>query len=107
MVNLYDLFTLPRKSVSSYAELLPWFGMLTRDMVICHDGSLLAGFVFEGADIEGVNDGDVNRRIDLLQTAMRQLTDRITMYSIQERRFQTEYPYTAFCSQVTAAVDGA
>lgn len=107
MVNLHDLFTLPRKSVSSYAELLPWFGMLSRDLVICQDGSLLAGFVFDGADIEGVDDGDVNRRIDLLQTAMRQMTDRITMYSIQERRFHTEYPYTSFGSQVAAAVDDA
>lgn len=107
MVNLHDLFTLPRKSVSSFAELLPWFGMLTRNTVICQDGSLLAGFVFEGSDIEGVDDVDINRRIDLLQTAMRQLTDRITMYSIQERRFHTEYPYSAFGSQVAAAVDDA
>jgi type IV secretion/conjugal transfer VirB4 family ATPase len=107
MVNLRDLFTLPRKSVASYAELLPWFGMLSRDLVICHDGSLLAGFAFEGADIEGVDDGDVNRRIDLLQTAMRQMTDRITLYSIQERRFHTDYQYSSFGSQVAAAVDDA
>ena len=105
MVNLHELFTLPRKSVASLGELLPWFGLVSSKMVLCHDGSLLTGFTFEGADIEGVDDDQINHRIDFMQTAMRQLTDRCTMYSIQERRVVSDYPETAYTNQVARAID--
>lgn len=105
MVNLEDLFTKPRKSVKSYGEVLPWFGMLGNDIVLCHDGSLLAGFTYEGSDIEGVIDEDINRRIDLLQTAMRQFSDRITMWSIQERRYETNYPQAVYLNPVAKMID--
>ena len=105
MVTLEELFTKPRKSVASYGEILPWFGMLSNDIILCHDGSLLAGFSYEGSDIEGVIDEDINRRIDLLQTAMRQLSDRITMWSIQERRYETNYPQQEYLNPVAAMID--
>lgn len=105
MVSLEDLFTKPRKSVESYGELLPWFGLVSNDLVLCHDGSLLAGFSYEGSDIEGVDDDDISRRIDLLQTALRQLTDRVTMWSIQERRYETQYPSQEYANPVAALID--
>lgn len=105
MVDLQSLFTKPRRSAASYGEVLPWFGMVSRDIVLCHDGSLLAAFTYEGADIEGVLDDDVNRRIDLLQTAMRQLSDRITLWSVQERRFSTSYPQSTFPSPIGQRID--
>lgn len=105
MVSLEDLFTKPRKTVASFGELLPWFGMLSEGVVICHDGSLLVGYTFEGSDIEGVNDDDINRRINLMQTAMRQLTDRITLYSIQERRTETSYPASPYVNPVAQRID--
>lgn len=105
MVDLEELFTKPRRAVQSYGEILPWFGMIADDLILCHDGSLLAGFEYEGADIEGVVDDDINRRIDLLQTAMRQLSDRITLWSIQERRYATGYPVQKFTNPTAAIVD--
>ncbi len=107
MVGLDALFTKPRKSAASYNEVLPWFGMVTNSVVLCHDGALLAAFEYEGADIEGVLDDDVSRRIDLLQTAMRQLTDRITLWSVQERRFDTSYPCSQFPNPVAQLIDQA
>jgi type IV secretion system protein VirB4 len=107
VVELDALFTKPRRSAASYNEILPWFGMVTDGVILCHDGSLLAAFEYEGADIEGVLDDDVSRRIDLLQTAMRQLTDRITLWSVQERRFETSYPATQFPTVVAQMIDEA
>lgn len=107
MVELEALFTKPRKAAASYNEVLPWFGMVNQGVVLCHDGSLLAAFEYEGADIEGVMDDDVSRRIDLLQTAMRQLTDRITLWSVQERRYDTSYPHADYPSPVARAIDRA
>ena len=62
MVGLDELFSKPRKSARSYGELLPWFGMIDDAVVLCHDGSIIAGFAYEGSDIEGVLDDDINRR---------------------------------------------
>jgi type IV secretion/conjugal transfer VirB4 family ATPase len=105
LVGLDELFSKPRKSARSYGELLPWFGMIDDAVVLCHDGSIIAGFAYEGSDIEGVLDDDINRRIDLLQTAMRQLTDRITVWSIQRRRFSTSYPQSVFTNPVAGIID--
>lgn len=105
MVDLEELFTKPRRSVASYGELLPWFGLASDRVVLCHDGSLLVAFEYEGFDIEGVLDDDVTRRIDLLQTALRQLTDRITLWSIQERRFDTHYPKIEYANPVAELIE--
>lgn len=105
MVSLDSLFTKPRRSAASFNEVLPWFGMISDSIVLCHDGSLIAGFSYEGADIEGVVDEDINSRIDLLQTAMRQLSDRITLWSVQERRFETTYPDAQIPGTVARLID--
>jgi type IV secretion/conjugal transfer VirB4 family ATPase len=105
VVGLDDLFTKPRRTAASYGELIPWFGMATDQIVICHDGSLLAAYAYAGADIEGAVDDDVNRRIDLLQTAMKQLTDRITLWSVQERRYDTSYPQAHYDNVVARLID--
>ncbi|MDP2000010.1 MAG: type IV secretion system protein VirB4 [Rhodoferax sp.] len=105
MVNLKDLFTLPRESVSSFGEALPWFGMITDGLVLCHDGSLIAGFEYEGEDIEGVNNEEINQRIDYLQNAMRQLNDRVTLWTVQERRYETDYTYADYPNPVAGYID--
>lgn len=105
MVSLDDLFTKPRRSVASYGEVLPWFGMVAPGLVLCHDGSLIAGFTYEGEDIEGATSSEINQRIDFLQNAMRQLTDRITIWFVQERRNHTEYNYVDYPSAMSGLVD--
>jgi len=105
VVNLGEIFKKPRQTVRSLADLLPWFGLLVEGVALCKNGSLLAGFAYEGSDIEGVLDDDVNRRIDLLQMSLRQLTDRITIHSVQRRRFTNDYPYAEFVNPVAAMID--
>jgi type IV secretory pathway VirB4 component len=105
VVALDELFTRPRRGAASYGEVLPWFGLATDQVVICHDGSLLCAFAYEGADIEGVLDEEANRRINLLQTALKQLNDRITLWSVLERRFETRYPRVVWTNPVAARID--
>jgi type IV secretion system protein TrbE len=107
MVSLEEIFSKPRKMAQSLADVLPWFGMFSDGVVLCKDGSLLAGFAYAGSDIEGVLDDDINRRIDLLQNALRQLTDRITIYSVQRRSFSAEYPHAEFVNPAAALIDRA
>ena len=105
MLAFEDLFTKPRRAAKSYAELLPWFGLITPGLVLCQDGSVLAGFAYEGEDVEGKEDFAIDQRIDILQTALRTLTDRCTLWSVQERRFTTGYPRNEFSNPVATLID--
>ena len=105
MLSFQDLFTKPRRAARSYAELLPWFGMIAPGLVLCQDGSLLAGFAYEGEDVEGKEDFAADQAIDLLQTALRTLNDRCTLWTVQERRFTTGYLKNEFSNPVARLID--
>jgi type IV secretion system protein TrbE len=105
MLSLEDLFTKPRRAARSYAELLPWFGMVAPGLVLCHDGSLLAGFAVEGSDVEGKEDGIVDQHINVLEAALKTLNDRCTLWSVQERRFVSGYLDNDFGNPVAQQID--
>jgi type IV secretion/conjugal transfer VirB4 family ATPase len=105
MLSFEDLFTKPRRAARSYAELLPWFGMTTPGLVLCQDGSLLAGFAYEGEDVEGKEEFAADQGIDLLQTAFRTLNDRCTLWTVQERRFTSGYLKNEFSNPVARLID--
>lgn len=105
MINLTDIISKPRKSAKSYAELLPWFGVCTPGLVLCQDGSLLAGFTLEGQDVLGKMDAEVDQQINRMELALRTLNDRITMWSVRERRFTDGYPFGTFTSPVAELID--
>jgi type IV secretion system protein TrbE len=105
MLALHHLIETPRRQARSYAQLLPWFGLATPALVICQDGSLLAGFELEGIDAEGRDDDLVSAGIDRFETALRTLDDRCTFWSLVERRFATGYPRGEFTSRVADRID--
>ncbi|MEJ8838104.1 VirB4 family type IV secretion system protein [Ramlibacter sp. AN1133] len=105
MLSFQDLFTKPRRAARSYAELLPWFGVTAPGLVLCQDGSLLAGFAYEGEDVEGKEDFAADQGIDLLQMAFRTLNDRCTLWTVQERRFTAGYLKNEFSNPVARLID--
>lgn len=105
MVDLEDLISKPRRSASSLAELAPWFGLVDSGVVLCNDGSLLAGFEFEGLSLEGVEDETINGQIEMLQRAMRGMSDRVTIWSYLERRFMTSYEVSQYVNPVPRRID--
>ena len=105
MLSFDDLFTKPRKAARSFSELLPWFGLITSGLVLCQDGSMLAGFAYEGEDVEGKEDFAIDQKIDVLQTALRTLNDRCTLWTVQERRFTTGYLKNEFTNPVAKLID--
>jgi type IV secretion/conjugal transfer VirB4 family ATPase len=105
MLSFEDLFTKPRKAARSFSELLPWFGLITPGIVLCNDGSVLAGYSYDGEDVEGREDEQIDHRIDMLQTALRTLNDRCTLWTVQERRFTSGYLKNEFSSPVSRLID--
>lgn len=105
MISLEDLIHKPRKGAKSFGELLPWFAPITPGLVICQDGSLLACYTYEGADVEGHQDFQSDQQINLLQTAYRVFSDRVTIWSVQERRFVTGYQNNEFANPIARKID--
>lgn len=105
MFAFEDVFTKPRAAAKSYSELLPWFGQITPSLILCKDGSLLAGYSYPGEDVEGKEDEEVDKRIDMLESALSTFNDRITIWNVQERRFTKGYPRGDFSNPVAYLVD--
>ncbi|WP_080746933.1 VirB4 family type IV secretion system protein [Comamonas thiooxydans] len=86
MVNLQEIITVPKKNASSYADLCPWYSNVGEHLVLTVDGMLLAGFQFEGMDVDGKTDFEINRQLDLLENSINTLDDKCTIYSYIDRR---------------------
>mgnify|MGYP003607341175 FL=1 len=86
MVNFKELISLPRESASSYAELCPWYCNVGDKLILTVDGMLLAGYQFEGMDVDGKTDLEINRQLDMLENSINTLDDRCTIYSYIDRR---------------------
>ena len=107
MVDLEELISKPRRQASSLSELAPWFGLVADDVVICSDGSLLAGYAFEGSAMEGVDDDALNAQIEMLQRSFRGIGDRITVWSFVDRRFDTQYELGTYTNEVASLIEEA
>jgi type IV secretion system protein TrbE len=105
MVSLSEIFTKPRSAVASLTQLLPWFKLVAPGVVLCNDGSLLVGYRYFASDLEGVVDDDLNARIDMFERALRQLNDRITLISVQDRFYETSYPDAPFQNTFAKMLD--
>lgn len=73
------------------AELIPWMSMLTNDLVLCKDGSLVACMEFEAMDLEGAETLDVNTLSERLEMAMRALDAKTTLWWTIDRRKTQDY----------------
>ena len=72
------------------SELVPWMVLITDRLVLNKDGSLMAVFVYDGVDLEGRVQEEVESTVKRLETAMRVLNARVTVWSHMERRQDDE-----------------
>uniref|UniRef100_UPI00057087D3 VirB4 family type IV secretion system protein n=1 Tax=Thioalkalivibrio sp. ALE23 TaxID=1265495 RepID=UPI00057087D3 len=68
------------------AEFLPWMAFLTDELVLCKDGSLLAGFSYEGYDMEGVEAIEINTLVERIEAATKALEPGSTLWWTTQRR---------------------
>lgn len=107
MVGLHALLTRPRRQAASLCELAPWFGMPAEDLVLCQDGSLLAGYALPGLPLQGVDDSTLNRQIELMQRALMGMGERHVLWSVLERRRADDTAPAEFANPVAARIDQA
>lgn len=86
MIKISSVFTNYHKSNNSVGSLLPWFEQLNDDLIINHDGSLLAGFAFDGLDRYSSTKSEFDLATKHFENAMKILDDRNSIWSIFDKR---------------------
>lgn len=86
MVNFEEIISQPKRNASSYAELSPWYCNVGSNLILTVDGMLLAGFQFDGMDVDGKTDSEINRQLDMLEYSLNILDDKTVVYSYIDRR---------------------
>lgn len=95
----------PGGDTRSMQEIVPWLQFATHDMILCADGSLLAGFAFDPIDLDDVDDDRVSHAMDRNLAAWAQLDNRFTAWVVAVKRRVTDYPHGHFCNQTSADLD--
>lgn len=85
--------------------LCPWLDFVTPDIILQKDGSLLAGYSYEGIDPDGAHEDAVTTATTMLERAYSQLDDRITAWWILDKRIDPSYPAMEPHNPVAVALD--
>jgi type IV secretion system protein VirB4 len=86
LLNLRSLVQAYDENIRSYADILPWFGQVTADLVLNLDGSLLAAFEYAGPEIESSDDVEADVVVESMETALRSFDDRNVFWSFGDKR---------------------
>jgi type IV secretion system protein VirB4 len=80
-----------QKASRPLAEIVPWMSMLTDNIILCKDGTLLACMEFEAVDLEGAETLSINTLSERMETAMRAFDSRTALWWTVDRRKTTDY----------------
>jgi len=86
-------------------EIVPWMTLVTPDLVLNKDGSLLSTFTFAGVDADSPNVLDVTSARDQLDHACKGFDARITAWWRLQHRRSTRYIDGKFDSPIEARLD--
>lgn len=91
MLNLPDLVGKYHKSAGSYCELVPYFSLLTNGLVINLNGSLLAGFVYDGLDRDSTDEDEMDTASQSLEIGFGALDNRNQIWTYTDKRRRVFY----------------
>jgi type IV secretory pathway VirB4 component len=89
----------------SVQEIAPWMTMITPEIVLDKDGSLLTVFEFEGIDADTPNPGDITAARENLDHACRNFDHRITAWWRMSHRRVKGQMEGEFASKADARID--
>lgn len=106
MLTLADKHRRHENAARTYAEIVPWLMKVKDNLVVCKDGALLASFVVEGRDIDGLEQGDSDRMAEMLQRAFKDFHDKpISIWWTVTRTRTHEYPQAEFPDEISRFMD--
>ena len=75
----------------AFHELIKWYGLVDEGVVLCKDGSYIAGWYLEGIDTEPLGDAEIDARTERLSRAMGGFSDEDGFWVEFARRPLREY----------------
>ncbi|WP_321871191.1 VirB4 family type IV secretion/conjugal transfer ATPase [Paraburkholderia tropica] len=102
MLKAAKLGSLKRSPVH---EIAPWATMVTPELVLDKDGSLLTSFVFEGIDADTPNVGDIAAARNNLDHACKNFDHRVTAWWRRSKRRVRSTIEGGFASPLDARID--
>jgi type IV secretion system protein VirB4 len=88
-----------------WQEVLPWLAMITPELMLCKDGSLLAGFEYQAIDVDNLDDDRINECTSQLQRAFSSLDNRFSAWFIVTKLRDYTYPEGEFSRPAAKALD--
>jgi len=85
-VNLKKIFKLHNRKNHSCSDLVPWFELIGEGLVINSNGSLLAGFKYDGLDIESSSDDEHSLVCDYLEKALSIFDEKYIFWTYLRKR---------------------
>lgn len=105
MLNLGRWLRNYRHGSRGFAELVPWMLLVTDDVVLCKDGSLVALYEFAGVHLEACAPGEETRVTRALEHALRAFDERCSLWWIVDRRRAPPARPGSFPDPVSAMID--
>jgi len=93
------------ENASPIQEVCPWLDFIALDIVLCKDGSLLAGFEYEGVDVENATDEHKDAVTRELERAYQNFDSRDTLMWVYDKRRSYSYPTNNFLNPTARLVD--
>lgn len=105
MLNVRKIVENYEKKARTFAEIVPFMILVNPHMVLNKDGSLTVCFKYEGVDQEGLEAIEVDRYAALMEHALRNFDERITLWWTVDRRRTDEYPDGTFSNQISSMIN--
>lgn len=105
MLKLRDRVRDYEKKARPLSDLLPWVCLVAPSIAILKDGSLMMCMAYDGCDMEGKEDEEINNLADLIERSVIDLDSRISILSTIRRSRTLEYPDGRFKSAISEHID--
>ena len=85
-MNIFKIFNFHNNLNNSSSDLVPWFEQISDGLILNHNGSLLAGFTYEGLDIESSSDEEHKIASEYFEKALSIFDNKYMLWSYLTKR---------------------
>lgn len=105
MLNVKKILSNYESKARTFSELVPYMILLKPDLTLNKDGSMTACYTFSGVDQEGMEQIQVDRYALLVEQALRNFDERITVWWSIDRRRTDKFPLGNFGNPVSQMIN--
>jgi type IV secretion system protein VirB4 len=93
------------REISAMSEMLPYLCAVTPGLILCKDGSVLAGFEYTGIDIDNHDPYQLQQCLKEVQAAYQALDERFYAWWVIDKKRDYDYPNDKFPDPASQRID--